>query len=217
MSSVSAQGGQGSPDGAAQTDSELVLDQNAKVIDGKVYVPNSEAVIKGDTVFVPEPNAKQNGSDWCLPNGTVLDEVIVSSSTGTVYAADPEAKIKVLDDGTKVAYTVDQNASVDDAGNIYTATGGQPMPTSTEIPESQTGMSQTDIEEAAAIVVPDKPDEVSQGSVVIKGQLVQDSTGRPLILIDPAKQNYEVIYPDKENMTLTNFEPAAPEEASASP
>ena len=94
---------------AVQTDSELVLDQNAKIVDGEVYVPNPDAIIKGEKVFVPEPNATQGESgNWCLPNGTVLDEVIVSSSTGTVYGWDPEAKIKTLDDGIgQVAYTID--------------------------------------------------------------------------------------------------------------
>ena len=46
---------------AAQTNADQVLDQNAKLVDGVVYVPNGDAIIKGEQVFIPAPTATKNG------------------------------------------------------------------------------------------------------------------------------------------------------------
>ena len=51
---------------------------------------------------------------------------------------------------------------------------------------------------------PFKPCE-TQGSIVIVGQKVVDSSGRELILFDPNNQPYKVLYADRENYELTEY------------
>ena len=113
----------------------LFLDQNARLIDGKVFVPNSLAKIKNDVVFVPAPTALHDMTtdSYFLPNEldpnnpTLLDEVLVDSS-GQVFARAAEFTILEDTDGAAVPYTLDVNAQVTDQGQIYTLTGTQPLP-----------------------------------------------------------------------------------------
>ena len=47
---------------------------------------------------------------------------------------------------------------------------------------------------------------MSADSVVLKGQHVQDETGKDLVLIDPADQPYNILYADGTNSTVSTFE-----------
>ena len=40
---------------------------------------------------------------------------------------------------------------------------------------------------------------------MIVGQRVQDQTGRPLIIFDPEKQPYKVLFADRENFEVIEY------------
>ena len=45
-----------------------------------------------------------------------------------------------------------------------------------------------------------------KGSLVLRGQWVQDESGRDLIVIDPTDQAYEIVYADKDKSRIVEFE-----------
>ena len=64
----------------------LILDQNARIINNQIYVPNSSAIIKDNAVFLPAVGAykQESTGNYFLPNEadpdspTLIDDVIVN-------------------------------------------------------------------------------------------------------------------------------------------
>lgn len=105
----------------------LKLDQNARIIGGKVFVPNALSLIKDDVVYVLAPTAvfEESTGNYYLPDPnnpdkpTLLSEVVTNAQK-QVFARATEFSILKEDDGTAVPFTLDAAAKVTDQGLIYT-------------------------------------------------------------------------------------------------
>ena len=130
----------------------------------------------------------------------MLADVVVDGNK--VYAEDVNGIVLVstADNVTQIPYTVDPNAQKDTLGNIYSTNGTQALPTVPVIDGSGSqailAQNETDAQPvagagnasttaAATAGATTAPKSISPESIVIRGQWVQDSQGRDLILLDP--------------------------------
>ena len=98
----------------------LILDQNARLINNQIYVPNSSAIIKDNAVFLPAPTAykEEATGNYFLPNEadssspTLIDDVIVNMA-GKIWAKAAAYDLELASDGTLVPYTPDPTAQMD--------------------------------------------------------------------------------------------------------
>ena len=113
----------------------LILDQNARIINNQIYVPNSSAIIKDNAAYLPAPTAykEEATGNYFLPNEadptspTLIDDVIVNMQ-GKIWAKAAQFDLQLSNDGTLVPYTPDPTAQMDSQQRIFTTTGTQPLP-----------------------------------------------------------------------------------------
>ena len=102
------------------TGNTLILDQNARIVNNQIYVPNSSAIIKDNAAYIPAPTAYKDeaSGNYFLPNNadpnspTMIDDVVVNMA-GKIWAKAAQYDLQLSPDGTLVPYTPDPTASMD--------------------------------------------------------------------------------------------------------
>ena len=131
-----------------------MLDLNARIINGEVYTPDPDTVIKDGIVYVHQPTAyrDQATGNYFVPNADnpssapiMLSDVVVNQQ-GVVWAQAAKYHVEVAADGSQIAYTPDPTAQVNEQGQVFSSTGGQPL---VRVPTVQ-GAHQTGLSEVGA-------------------------------------------------------------------
>ena len=107
----------------------LTADQNARLIDGQVYVLNPSGIVRDDMVFLPRPLASLDSNtgtyEVSTPSGKKLLENVFIDKNGKVFSSEPTAKIAEMGTGIQLALTAEpaKNTFIDNKGTIFTLYG----------------------------------------------------------------------------------------------